>query len=46
MKRINRIPLAVLVAGYLVLKLADAIFHPLKDLPAPDFNHEYDLTML
>lgn len=46
MKKLNKIPVAVLVAGYFFIKITDAIFHPLKGIPTPDFNGEYDATML
>lgn len=28
------------------IKLADNILHPLKDMPVPDFNNQYDSSML
>ena len=32
--------------GRQVVKWTDNIMHPLKDLPVPDFNNQYDSTML
>jgi hypothetical protein len=34
------------VAGKYFLLLKDKIVHPLKDMPVPDFNNQYDSTML
>jgi len=31
---------------FLVLKAADTIFHPLRDLPELDFNYQYDPGIL
>ena len=46
MKNINKIPSALLFAGYLLIKLKDSILNPLKGLPVPNFNNQYDSTML
>jgi hypothetical protein len=46
MKTLNKMPVIFLVAGYYFIKMADIVFHPLKDIPVPDFNNEYDPTML
>ena len=46
MKIFYRLPSAVLVAGYLLVKLAEFVLYPLKDIPEPDFNNKYDSTML
>jgi len=46
MKILNKLPAVFLVAGYFLVKITDFILYPLKDLPEPDFNHEYDSTML
>ena len=46
MKNLHRIQVALLVAGHYLLKVKDSIFHPLKDLPVPNFNNQYDSTML
>lgn len=27
-------------------KLAGTVFHPLKGIPVPDFNYQYDTTIL
>jgi len=29
-----------------ISKMVDNILHPLKDMPVPDFNNQYDSTML
>lgn len=46
MKNVHKIPVFLLVAGYLVIKLRDSIFQPLKGIPVPNFNNQYDETML
>ena len=46
MKTLYKMPAAFLVAGYFLVKMAELILHPLKDLPEPDFNNGYDSTML
>lgn len=38
MKNLNKIPVAVLVAGYFFIKITDTIFNPMKGMPMPDFN--------
>jgi len=34
------------VSGRQVVKWTGNIIHPLKDIPVPDFNDQYDSTML
>ena len=46
MNNLHKMPAAFLIACYFLVKIADRILHPLKDLPEPDFNNEYDSTML
>ena len=46
MKNVNRIPVFLLVAGYFLIKIRDSIIHPLKGIPVPNFNNQYDETML
>jgi len=46
MKTFYKMPRAFLIAGYLLVKIANLILHPLRDLPVPDFNNKYDSTML
>ena len=46
MNRLYKMPTFFLIAGYVLVKMADLILHPLKDLPEPDFNNGYDSTML
>jgi len=46
MKNLNNRSTAYLFISYYFLKLTDSIFRPLKDIPAPDFNRQYDSTML
>lgn len=46
MKNLNNRSTAYLFISYYFLKLADNIFRPLKGIPTPDFNNEYDSTML
>lgn len=46
MNTLYKMPVALLVASYFLVKMADLILHPLKDLPEPDFNNNYDPTML
>jgi hypothetical protein len=29
-----------------ISKVVDDILHPLRDMPVPDFNNQYDCTML
>jgi len=45
-KNVNKISLFLLVAGYFFIKLKDAVIHPLKGIPVPNFNNQYDETML
>jgi len=46
MKNVNKMPVALLVAGRILIKLKNSIFHPFKGLPVPNFNNQYDSTML
>ena len=46
MKKMYKIPVVFLFAGYHFIKLFDNIIRPLKNIPTPDFNNEYDSTML
>jgi hypothetical protein len=33
-------------AGNYLRRIKDGMFHPLRGLPVPDFNHIYDPTIL
>ncbi|HKO79583.1 MAG TPA: hypothetical protein VJU78_04270 [Chitinophagaceae bacterium] len=46
MKNLNNRSTVYLFISYYFTKLADRILRPLRDIPAPDFNNEYDSTML
>jgi len=46
MKRLIKTPAIFLIAGYFLLRFAKAVFQPLNDMPAPNFNNQYDSTML
>ena len=46
MKNVMKIPSALLVAGYFFIKLKDSIIHPLRGIPVPNFNNQYDETIL
>ena len=51
MKRMIKTPAIFLMAGYFFQRFAETVFHPiaigsLKDLPVPNFNNQYDSTML
>ena len=46
MKNLNNRSTVYLFISYYLIKLAESIFRPLKDIPKPDFNNEYDSTML
>ncbi|MGZ8510677.1 MAG: hypothetical protein ACXWV6_01210 [Chitinophagaceae bacterium] len=46
MKNINTTPIAVLFISYYFKKLIDTILRPLKGIPKPEFNNNYDSTML
>ena len=46
MKNVKRIQAVLLVAGHYLIKFKDSILHPLKGLPVPNFNNQYDPTML
>ena len=46
MRNLNKRSAAYLFVGYYFIKLVDGIFNPLKGIPVPDFNGEYDSTML
>jgi len=46
MKNVKKIPVFVLIAGYFFINLKDAIINPLKGIPVPNFNNQYDETML
>lgn len=34
------------IIRYWLAKIDDQVLHPLRDLPVPDFNNQYDETML
>jgi hypothetical protein len=42
----KRILFITLVIQYWVAKINDQVLHPFRDLPLPDFNNQYDETML
>jgi len=46
MKNLNKTPIVFLFISYYFIKLSDAFLQPLKGIPKPDFNDEYDSTML
>lgn len=46
MNTLYKMPAVFLVASYFLVKMADLVLHPLKDLPEPDFNNRCDSTML
>jgi hypothetical protein len=46
MKRVNGVAVMNILNRYFFLKLIANIFRPLKNIPAPDFNHIYDETIL
>jgi hypothetical protein len=46
MKNVNKIPAFLLVAGYFLIKLKESVIYPLKGIPVPNFNNQYDETML
>ena len=46
MKNVYKIPVFLLVAGYFFIKIKDSIIHPLEGIPVPNFNNQYDETML
>ena len=46
MKNVNKIPAILLVAGYFFIQLKVSIVNPLKGIPVPNFNNQYDETML
>ncbi len=46
MKNINNTSIAFLFISYYFIKLRNTILRPLKGIPKPDFNNEYDSTML
>jgi hypothetical protein len=46
MKRMIKTPAIILIAGYFFLRFAEAVIQPLKDMPVPNFNNQYDSTML
>ena len=46
MKRMIRTPVIFLMAGYFFQRFAEVVFQPLKDMPVPNFNNQYDSTML
>ena len=46
MKNLNNRPPVYLFVSYYLIKLVESIFRPLKGIPTPDFNNEYDSTML
>lgn len=39
-------PTVYMFISLCLVKWRDAIFYPLKGMPRPDFNNEYDSTML
>ncbi len=46
MKNVKKVPVFLLVVGYFFIKLKDSIIHPLKGIPIPNFNNQYEETML
>ncbi|HKZ67167.1 MAG TPA: hypothetical protein VJ111_12450 [Chitinophagaceae bacterium] len=46
MKNLNNTPIIFLFISYYFIKLSDTVLRPLKDIPKPDFNNEYDSAML
>jgi hypothetical protein len=46
MKKFDRFRKGLLFTSYYLVKLADSILHPLKDMPALDFNDQYDHNIL
>ena len=46
MNRWKIAPAILLFVEFYFLKLADIILHPLKGIPMPDFNNQYDEKML
>lgn len=46
MKYLKDQPSINLVVQFYFFKLVETLFHPLKEIPIPDFNYKYDSTML
>ncbi|HEX7844526.1 MAG TPA: hypothetical protein VF476_01930 [Chitinophagaceae bacterium] len=46
MKRLSNDHSWLLIAEYYLLSLANSLLHPLGNMPEPDFNNQYDLTIL
>jgi hypothetical protein len=46
MKRLIKAPVIFITAGYFFWRFVQGVFQPLKDMPVPNFNNEYDSTML
>jgi len=46
MKRMIKTPVIILMAGYFFQRFAETVIHPLKGMPVPNFNNQYDSTML
>ena len=46
MKRLMKTPAIFIMAGNFFWRFIQAVFQPLKDMPVPNFNNQYDSTML
>jgi hypothetical protein len=46
MKKRVMTPMILLLAEFCFLKMANAVLNPLKGIPVPDFNRQYDTTIL
>ncbi|HEY6503505.1 MAG TPA: hypothetical protein VIZ28_05965 [Chitinophagaceae bacterium] len=46
MKKLDDLHKRFLLTGRYFTRLTNNIFHPLKGIPVPDFNNQYDSTIL